>query len=435
MIHSNKLLFSTIIVLSFIGMIFEPYSLVEIENSESEPMNINNEALLQEEGAINCEGQTEPSGRSDIRPTVNVPPLASIWCPASASTVFPVMMDGSNSTDSDGIIKEYWWSFGDGIEYIESDSIAPDGLFDGITYHEYSDDGQYTVTLNVTDDNISTSISVPTSIDILNRAPVPLFNAPDNLYSRESLELDGSGSYDLDGQVVNHTWIIDGTIFSYRPLELINFTKLGVNEILLKVRDDDDREAWTSHQITISNRLPMAQARYNRTSSYFNGTIEFNATLSFDFGGTIVSYQWDLGDGTIKSGIIVSHKYLNSGVYHVKLTVTDDLGGKDTDQLTMVVENLPPVADAGSDISTLAGQPSIFSAYRCFDSDGTVDEFIWDFGDGSSARGISVNHIYDSPGNYIVTLSVIDNMGSIGVDTLNLTVINKVSPERFSPAT
>jgi len=194
MIHSKRLLFSLIMIFTFIGMIFEPCSLIgiEIENSESELTEITNEAQLeQEEKKGSYEWQTEQSGRNDIRPAANVPPTASIWCPVSASTVFPVLMDASNSTDSDGSIEEYWWSFGDGSEYIESSLVALDGAFDGITYHEYTDDGHYNVTLNITDDNSSIS-SVSTSIDIMNRPPVPQFTAPDTLFSREPLYLDGS---------------------------------------------------------------------------------------------------------------------------------------------------------------------------------------------------------------------------------------------------
>jgi unsaturated chondroitin disaccharide hydrolase len=64
-----------------------------------------------------------------------------------------------------------------------------------------------------------------------------------------------------------------------------------------------------------------------------------------------------------------------------------------------------------------------------FDATGSVDPdndsliFLWDLGDGSkkySPAGMT-SHIYDSPGNYSVTLSVSDKWG--GVDTINKTVI------------
>jgi len=62
-------------------------------------------------------------------------------------------------------------------------------------------------------------------------------------------------------------------------------------------------------------------------SDNFN-TIEFNASLSYDPDGSIVSYEWDFGDGTIetKTESVVNHTYSSYGNYNVKLTVMDNNG-------------------------------------------------------------------------------------------------------------
>jgi large repetitive protein len=41
---------------------------------------------------------------------------------------------------------------------------------------------------------------------------------------------------------------------------------------------------------------------------------------------TIVSYDWDFGDGEHKTGIKTTHDYVVSGVYLVTLVVTDNTG-------------------------------------------------------------------------------------------------------------
>ena len=59
------------------------------------------------------------------------------------------------------------------------------------------------------------------------------------------------------------------------------------------------------------------------------GTQTFNASACYDpDGGTIVSYEWDFGDGTTGEGMVVSHTYTEyrSEPYIVTLTVTDDDG-------------------------------------------------------------------------------------------------------------
>ena len=57
-----------------------------------------------------------------------------------------------------------------------------------------------------------------------------------------------------------------------------------------------------------------------------NQTITFDALDSFDPDGSIVSYQWDFGDGTTGGGVSPEHVYENSGDYTVTLIVTDNNG-------------------------------------------------------------------------------------------------------------
>jgi len=52
--------------------------------------------------------------------------------------------------------------------------------------------------------------------------------------------------------------------------------------------------------------------------------ITFNASSSYDPDGTIISYEWDFGDGSNSSGIIVNHTYSDFGSYPVILKVNDN---------------------------------------------------------------------------------------------------------------
>ena len=56
-------------------------------------------------------------------------------------------------------------------------------------------------------------------------------------------------------------------------------------------------------------------------------TVNFDGSLSTPgTGRTIVKYDWDFGDGEVKTGVKSTHDYVISGVYLVTLTVTDDSG-------------------------------------------------------------------------------------------------------------
>lgn len=68
------------------------------------------------------------------------------------------------------------------------------------------------------------------------------------------------------------------------------------------------------------NSAPVAEI----TTSKKNLTVTVDASASHDPDGEIVTYLWDLGDGTTSTDAKVKHKYAKPGTYTVTLTVTDD---------------------------------------------------------------------------------------------------------------
>jgi serine protease len=67
----------------------------------------------------------------------------------------------------------------------------------------------------------------------------------------------------------------------------------------------------------------------------------FNGFVSYDAQG-IVSYQWDLGDGTTATGQAVDHTYADSNWYLVTLTVTDTIGQTGTESQWVDLSGAPP---------------------------------------------------------------------------------------------
>lgn len=58
-------------------------------------------------------------------------------------------------------------------------------------------------------------------------------------------------------------------------------------------------------------------------------------------GSQIVSYQWDMGDGTQSTNVEVTHIYKETGRYDVKLTVTDNNGLDSSSTVKMEVAEAP----------------------------------------------------------------------------------------------
>ena len=86
----------------------------------------------------------------------------------------------------------------------------------------------------------------------------------------------------------------------------------------------------TTTTTTTTSSIPeptVAKFIFSPQTPEVGQAVRFDATDSVPgTGRTIVSYYWDLGDGTDAWGVKVVNDYPKSGVYLVTLTVTDDTG-------------------------------------------------------------------------------------------------------------
>jgi subtilisin family serine protease len=81
--------------------------------------------------------------------------------------------------------------------------------------------------------------------------------------------------------------------------------------------------------------------------------------------------------------------------------------------------NIPPTASFTYSCNELACD---FDASGSSDSDGTIEGYLWDFGDGNGGSGITATHTYSAAGSYSVSLTVTDDDGAQDSDTQNVTV-------------
>ena len=154
--------------------------------------------------------------------------------------------------------------------------------------------------------------------------------------------------------------------------------------------------------------------------------VSFDANASNDVDGTIVSYEWDFGDGATGTGLVITHTYNDEGSYEARLIVTDDQGAKDTMTVGLLVSNgnLPPIAVIMAD--TLMGNAPFdvaFDGSNSTDVDGTIESYIWDFGDGILGEGSTPTHIFLNEGTYTVSLIVTDDMGARDTASIDITVL------------
>ena len=93
------------------------------------------------------------------------------------------------------------------------------------------------------------------------------------------------------------------------------------------------------------------------------------------------------------------------------------------DQEVTLPKNIPPVARIRVvPINVPPGRTVNFLGVTSFDPDGEIVFYHWDFGDGSTITGRTVQHVFTLPGTYTVTLTVTDSRGAEASTSYQFTV-------------
>jgi PKD repeat protein len=165
-----------------------------------------------------------------------------------------------------------------------------------------------------------------------------------------------------------------------------------------------------------SNKAPVASF----TVTPFSGTapllVTVNGSASSDPDGTISSYAWNFGDSSSGSGVSTTHTYTTGGSYTITLTVTDNKGktGTTTRVIRALENQAPSAAFTVSQAKITAPAVVSFDASASADSDGTIANYSWEFGDGGTASGVVVSHTFTTGGIFVAKLTVTDNLGKQG---------------------
>jgi len=356
----------------------------------------------------------------------NLPPVARISIDTESTISLGTVIEFSagSSSDEDGNIASYSWDFGDGI--VESGETLS---------HEYTETGSYTVTLRVTDndsdsarDTLNITVT-PAEVDP-NDAPVASFTASDSDVEKNIIiSFDASNSSDSDGTIASYFWDFGDENTATGVSTTHSYSSTGTYTVTLTVTDDQgdfDSETLSitvTEPVTPSNSDPSASFSASKTEVDTNESVSLDGSASSDSDGTIVSYQWDFGDGSTGTGETVNHSYTDDGQYTITLTVTDDLGATDTSSDNISVLNVAPICAIETNLTTLLTGGSVaFDGSQSSDSDGSINSYAWDFGDGTTGTGPTVNHIYTTAGSYRAELTITDDDNAIASAHVDITV-------------
>jgi PKD repeat protein len=165
-----------------------------------------------------------------------------------------------------------------------------------------------------------------TSITIIATKPRALFTYTPNLVQvNQTILFNASSSYDPDGYITSYYWNFGDGTNATGIIVTHSYNSIGNYTVTLTVTDNDGQQDSLS-MVIWCKKSPIARFFYSPQNPSVNQTITFNASESTPNGGQITTYLWDLGDGTNKSGKIVTHEYSSTGNYKVSLLVVDSEG-------------------------------------------------------------------------------------------------------------
>jgi hypothetical protein len=394
------------------------------------------------------------TGKDTIQVTVNAaapvnqPPVAragadlSITLPTSSA-----ILNGSASSDPDGSITTYLWTKISGpSQFTIGNSAAASTVANNLTA------GVYSFQLKVTDNSGATALD---TINItVNAAPVnqpPVANAGSDItitLPTNLTNLTGTASTDPDGTITTYLWSqVSGpstaTITSPANVSTgISGLAIGVYVFSLRVTDNGGATNLDSVKVTVNpaaNIPPVANAGISKSINLPVSSTTLDGTLSTDADGTITAYSWAQISGPSTAVIIAGNtatataSTLLAGQYTFELTVTDNSGAtaKAQVKITVVpipVGPLPPVANAGADQTiTLPTNSVTINGSASTAPSGNIVSYAWAEKSGPSSVGLSgaaQNTLSNLvAGKYVFSLTVTDNNGGTGTDSVVITVI------------
>ena len=252
----------------------------------------------------------------------NAPVTCTISTKKPAGVGIAKLFDGSSSAAPGATIVDHQWDFGDGTF---ASGPTPTKTF--------AASGVFTVSLATTNSNGSVhTCSFPQTVT---DPPTCEMDASAILFKAT---FDGSLSNDPDGSIAGFFWDFgDGQSQFFIPGSVATHTYFnpGTYTVTQTVVDDLGIKTSCSTDVTVPMTAPVCSFT---GEIVFGATVGFSAAASFDPDGTIVSHDWDFGDGTqVSGGIVIAHTYATPGTYTVELTLTDDSGEVSVCEMDIVV--------------------------------------------------------------------------------------------------
>lgn len=379
-------------------------------------------------------------------PVVEALPGQTVY--EGALVPFVAFASDANSRD----VLNYTWDFGDGS--------APG--YENTVTHVFSTQNnqatQYTVTISVRDSagHVSSATGIinvippgpnqAPDISTFSASPNPATTTQDVAFTLTAADPEGNAlawSIDFNGdRTIDWTARTDVTL----PDQIQSFTAThrfstsGTFRAKAWVDDLQGKNQTKTYTITVAwNDAPTVQAIVANPASPIPGELVTFTTTAADVNGDTLAYTWSFGDGVSTTGTTApygglvsdTHAYDAVGSYTVRITLNDQKGGtvERTLEIQVVEQNrAPTLTDITAPRYASPGDVVLFSS-DADDLNGDTLTYTWDYGEGTPETDtttvpatITGSHVYNTEGDYTVTLTVNDGHGGTATKTWLVTI-------------
>jgi len=284
---------------------------------------------------------------------------------------------------------------------------------------------------------------------VTNTAPVSDAGPEQIVTSGDVVTLDGSGSFDPDGDNVTYIWTLmsmptgSTAVLSGGTSAQPTFTADLSGDYVISLVVSDGQVSGAGETVTVTanapNTVPVADA--GAVQNVLVGSlVTLDGSASFDPNGDQITYEWSFisvpagSVATLSDATSVIPNFMTDlpGAYVASLVVNDGTTSSSaaTVTVTATTANAAPVADAGDAQNVMSGALVTLDGSASSDSDGDPITYRWVLTSvpvGSTAilsdsSAVQPTFTADLAGDFSASLIVNDGMADSAADSVVITV-------------
>lgn len=334
----------------------------------------------------------------------DVPVAAMTVNPMQACLGSPIQFDASATTSGTTPIVNYRWVFNNSWVINQTTTVPTTSFTFPIT-------GTFNTSVIVTAGICRDTVTVPVTVSL---PPTVNFTYPSQVCEEATITLDASGTTIPSPGIINsYAWDFgnDGTtdLTENQPMAGTSSSTIGSLPIKLTVTSNAGCAASLVHTVNV---LEIPDAAFSNNNACIGGATNFTNETQ----GTVTQWGWNFSGLSASTAQNPSYVFPGQGIYTITLIANNGNICYDTAVSTIDIRNTVNADFSFNGPCTLEGIYEDLSSIPPT-SDGTINSWAWNFGNGNTSTSQNPTHTYMANGAYDVTLIVGTDQGCLDTVT------------------